>query len=250
MKSSEPHTNAFWKRHNRERMVNMKRILCVLLAVMLLFVLSGCDVQTWFSERFYNFHNYDGVLPQTIRVHSQEALERLISAAQLSDEEFADFIKQARKPGGQLSIPYNTKKQQIKVFAYLMEEFGIPLFRDDVAPERFLLEYRPKSAWMSVTYQLNDITYRFVSRPCSFEESFMEYRKGTHALFTEEIDEIMRFGITSENFDYLIVESVSLNWVEGSLVGAVLQDDSCGGDRLIYVIVTPGVDLQTEFRWD
>lgn len=217
----------------------MKRIVSVLLTLMLLLSLAGCDVQTWFSERFYNFHNYDGVLPQTIRVHSMEALERLVSAAQLSDEEFADFIKQARKSGSQLSIPHNTQKQQIKVFAWLMEECGIPVFEDGIEPEHFLLEYRPESTWMSVTYHLKGIKYRFVSRPYSWEEHFpRDYRK--HYAFSKEYDEFIFVG----------GDTAYLKWVGGSLTGEMIQGDFHDGARLVYVILTPGVDLQTDFRWD
>lgn len=213
----------------------MKRVLCVLLIFILLLSLSGCDVQTWFSKRFYNFHNYDGVLPQTIRVYSGEALERLVSAAHLSEEEFADFIKQARKPGSQFSMPRNTEKQHVEALARHMEKFGIPLIRDGVAPERFLLEYRPKSTWMSVTYHLEGITYRFVSRPYSMEEYFSV----GYGYFSQEYDEFIFVGR----------DTAYLNWAGGSLIGELIQGDFHDGARIVYVILTPSVDLQTEFTW-
>ena len=141
----------------------MKKTVCLLLVISLFIGFSACKAQEVPNETT-SFNNNEA--PRMLLAFSPEGLETLLQSSQLSDAEFDEFVKQniGTSANGVGVDPY-TKKQEVENLVQILSAVGMPVVDSNVKLDHFILEYRPESLWINLSYRINGAKYRFAYYP-------------------------------------------------------------------------------------
>ena len=110
--------------------------------------------------------------PAALKAYSEEGLQMLVNAAQLSDEAYAEFLKQADAHQEDYYIWNTVDKKYVEALAKVVTEVGIPVLKEGTQIERFDMEYRLEQETLDILYDMQGIRYRFFYSRYSEKEEY------------------------------------------------------------------------------
>lgn len=180
-----------------ERKGIMKRLICVVLALVILLGFCACHIQQNSPGSTDATNDNSGLPPRILSTRSEEAIKEFLVAASLADAEFTEYVAQARADSMALvsagkipliNIPSRFNRHDADVLLQIMQAFGLPVLSDRQKLEYFYFAYRPDEPVVYFYYDIDGVRYRFVYNPYNSDED--RVNKATERMWTLGNDKI------------------------------------------------------------